>query len=257
MKFARFQVQGKTSYGIVEGERVKEISTSPFEAYKDTGKSYPLSSVKLLAPCTPSKMLATALNYKSHLRHIPGVMAPEPPSQPELFYKVPSSIINPGDTIILPRDAQRVEEEAELVVVIGKRCKKVSKDNALEYVLGYTAGNDVSARPWQRGDKQWWRAKSSDTFSPFGPFIVTDLDGSNLEIWARINGKEVQHCNSTELLFDIPTIISFVSQVVTLEPGDLIFTGTSGTPAQINDGDVVEVEVQGVGVLRNPVKAEK
>jgi 2-keto-4-pentenoate hydratase/2-oxohepta-3-ene-1,7-dioic acid hydratase in catechol pathway len=150
-----------------------------------------------------------------------------------------------------------VEEEAELVVVIGKSCKNVSVDQAMDYVFGYTCGNDVSARPWQRGDKQWWRAKSSDTFTPFGPWIETDLDESKLDIWARINGKEVQYCNSAELLFDIPTIISFVSQVVTLEPGDLIYTGTSGTPAELEDGDVVDVEVAGIGVLSNPVKRAK
>lgn len=257
MKFVRYEVQGKVAYGIVDGDTVNEISASPFESYEETGKKHTLSEVKLLAPCTPSKALATALNYKSHLRHIPGVMEPEPPSHPELFYKVPSSVINPGDTIVLPKDVRPVEEEAELVVVIGKKCSKVSKEDALGYVLGYTCGNDVSARPWQRGDKQWWRAKSSDTFTPFGPYIVTDLDGSNLNIWARINGKEVQHCNSTELLFDIPTLISFVSQVVTLEPGDLIFTGTSGTPAELHDGDVVEIEVEGVGTLSNPVAREK
>jgi 2-keto-4-pentenoate hydratase/2-oxohepta-3-ene-1,7-dioic acid hydratase in catechol pathway len=256
MKFARFETKGKAAYGIVDGDTITEISAAPFEAYKVTKNKYAPSKVRLLAPCCPSKMLATALNYKSHLPHLPNI-ATQAPTQPELFFKVPSSIANPGDTIILPKKAERVEEEAELVVVIGKRCCKVEVKDAMAYVFGYTAGNDVSARPWQRGDKQWWRAKSSDTFSPFGPFIVTGLDSSNLDIWARVNGKEVQHCNSSELLFDIPTIISFVSQVVTLEPGDLIYTGTSGTPAEIKDGDVVEIEVAGVGVLRNPVVKEK
>jgi 2-keto-4-pentenoate hydratase/2-oxohepta-3-ene-1,7-dioic acid hydratase in catechol pathway len=192
-------------------------------------------------------MLATALNYKSHLGEH------EAPGKPELFYKVPSSVIGPGDTIVLPKAAERVEEEAELVVVIGRRCSKVSEADALSYVLGYTCGNDVSARVWQRNDMQWWRAKSSDTFSPFGPYIETDVDISSLEIRARVNGREVQRCNSSELFFGVPALISFISQVVTLEPGDLIFTGTSGRPAELHDGDVVEVEVEGIGILRNPV----
>ncbi len=251
MKFARYQAQGKVSYGVVEGDVVKEMSGTPFEKYQLTGKSHKLSEVKLLAPCTPVKMLAMALNYKSHLGD------QKPPDQPEPFFKVPTSIIGPGDTIILPKNAGRVDEEAELVVVMGKRCKGVSKADALKYVLGYTIGNDVSARVWQRGDKSWWRAKSSDTFAPLGPYIVTDLDGGNLEIFARVNGKEVQHCHTSELLYDIPTIISFISQVLTLEPGDLIFTGTSGVPAEIHDGDVVEIEIPGIGVLKNPVKAQK
>ena len=127
---------------------------------------------------------------------------------------------------------------------------------ALGYILGYTCGNDVSARVWQRGDTQWWRAKSSDTFSPIGPYIETDLDAFDFEIQARINGTEVQHCYSSELLFDIPTMINFISQVVTLEPGDLIFTGTSGKPAELHDGDVVEVEVKGIGTIQNSVEAE-
>jgi len=251
VKFARYQAQGKVSYGVVEGDVVKEMSGTPFEKYQLTGKSHKLSEVKLLAPCTPVKMLAMALNYKSHLGDR------KPPDQPEPFFKVPTSIIGPGDTIILPKNAGRIDEEAELVVVIGRRCKGVSKADALKYVLGYTIGNDVSARVWQRGDKSWWRAKSSDTFAPIGPYIVTDLDGGNLEIFARVNGKEVQHCHTSELLYDIPTIISFISQVLTLEPGDLIFTGTSGVPAEIRDGDVVEIEIPGIGVLRNPVKAQK
>jgi 2-keto-4-pentenoate hydratase/2-oxohepta-3-ene-1,7-dioic acid hydratase in catechol pathway len=192
-----------------------------------------------------------ALNYKSHLG------GHEAPKRPEPFFKVPSCIIGPGEPIVLPKGTSRVDEEAELVVVIGRKCSKVSKARALDYVFGYTCGNDVSARDWQRNDIQWWRAKSSDTFGPIGPYIVTDIDGSKLEVTARINGREVQRCNTSDLLFDIPTLISSISQVVTLYPGDLIFTGTSGTPAQIRDGDVVEVEIEGIGILSNPVKSEK
>ena len=250
MRFARYEVQGEVTYGVVEGEWLKSITTTPFEPYQITGHQHRLSEVRLLAPCTPSKVLAMALNYKSHLGDR------EAPTQPEPFFKASNSVIGPGDTIVLPRNAGRIEEEAELVVVIGRRCTRVSEGDALGYVLGYTCGNDVSARMWQRADMQWWRAKSSDTFCPVGPYIDTEANAPNLDIWARINGREVQHCRSSELLFDIPTLISFISQVVTLEPGDLIFTGTSGRPAELHDGDVVEVEVSGIGTLHNPVRAE-
>ncbi len=251
MKIARFLAQNRPAFGIVEGDNVKAIEGSSFARPKYTGRVYSLSQVKLLAPVTPKKVIAMALNYASHVHDAPV------PSQPEPFFKPPTCIVGPNDTIILPKDSQHVEEEAELVVVIGKEAKGVSEAKALDYVLGYTCGNDVSGRPWQRGDKQWWRAKGSDTFGPIGPFIVTDLDPSKLDMWARINGKEVQHCHTSELLFGVPKLVSFISQYVTLEPGDLIFTGTSGTPVQLKDGDTVEVEIQGIGCLSNPVKAER
>ena len=235
---------------MVEGEWLRPITTTPFEPYEILRERYSLSEVKLLAPCTPGKILAMALNYRTHLGE------QEAPKHPEPFFKAPNSIIGPGEAIVLPKGAGRVDEEAELVVVIGRRCSKISRDDAINYILGYTCGNDVSARVWQSQDIQWWRAKSSDTFSPIGPYLVTGLDGSHLDIRARINGQEVQHCNTSELLFDIPTLVSFISQVVTLEPGDLIFTGTSGRPAELHDGDVVEIEVPGIGILRNPVKLE-
>lgn len=251
MKIVRYLVEGRIAYGVVDNETIKQIKDSPFGKISFTGGEYPLSEARLLAPLIPSKILAMALNYKSHLHDR------NAPTKPEPFYKAPSCVIGPEETILLPREAGRVDEEAELVVIIGRKCSKVSKAKALDYVLGYTCGNDVSCRDWQKGDVQWWRAKSSDTFGPIGPYIATDMDCSELNIWARVNGKVVQQCNTSQLLFDIPTLISFISQVVTLEPGDMIFTGTSGAPAQIKDGDVVEVEVEGIGLLSNHVKAEK
>lgn len=251
MKFVRYEIDGFVHYGVIDGEMVRQITTTPFDVYEVTDHQHVLSQVKLLAPCTPSKMMAMALNYKSHLG------GRDAPKQPEPFYKVPSSIIGPGDPIILPRNAGRVDQEAELVAVIGRRCRKVSKLEALSYVLGYTCGNDVSARVWQKTDMQFWRAKASDTFSPIGPSITTDIDGANLEVWARVNGIQAQNYVTSDLLFDIPTIISTISQVVTLEPGDLIFTGTGGKTAELHEGDVVEIEIQGIGTLSNPVKAEE
>jgi len=251
MKFARYFDHGQVNYGVVEGDNVKQITGSPFERYEITDHSHPIAQVQLLAPCVPPKILAVGLNYKSHLGERPSL------KDPLIFYKTPVSLIGPEDTILIPRDFDgRVDEEGEVVAVIKDRCKRVSKEDALNHVLGYTCGNDVSARDWQKNDGQWWRAKSSDTFSVAGPFIVTGLDISDMMLKARVNGSEVQAESTKMFLFDLPTVISHISQTITLEPGDMIFTGTPGSAAAIKDGDIVEIEVEGVGVLRNPVKKE-
>ena len=255
MKFARYEAHDETAYGLVEDDTVKQLSAAPFEDYRVTDHTHALSDVRLLSPVVPGKVIAIGLNYKSHLGDR------EPPKVPEPFIKTTSSVIGPGDAIVIPREAVEegvhVQPEAELSLVIGRRCKRASRDNALGYVLGYTCGNDVSARQWQRGDLQWWRAKSSDTFTPLGPFIVSDLDPGNLRLTSRINGETVQDQVTSDLLYDVPTIIEFVSRAITLEPGDVIMTGTPGAPGDIHDGDTVEIEVEGVGVLSNPVKAER
>ncbi|MCH7654265.1 MAG: fumarylacetoacetate hydrolase family protein, partial [Chloroflexi bacterium] len=150
-----------------------------------------------------------------------------------------------------------IQPEAEFTVVIGKRCKRVSRADALSYVLGYTCGNDVSARDWQRNDLQWWRAKSSDTFAPVGPYIVSDLDPGNVRLIGRVNGKITQEQSTSDLVYDVPRIIEFVSSFVTLEPGDVIMTGTPGSPGDIKPGDTVDVDLEGVGVLTNPITAGK
>ncbi len=251
MRVARFEAGGRVSWGIVESSAsgsllIRQIAS--LDAPRTTSSApHRLEDVRLLAPCVPSKIFALAHNYRDHLQ------GKAPPREPQIFLKVPSSVISPGESIRLPRGQGRVDEEAELVVVMGKRCKGASRADALGYVFGYTCGNDVSARVWQKNDLNWWRAKSSDTFSPVGPFVVTDLDPASARITGRINGKEVQRCSSVDLIFDVPALIEWISAAVTLEPGDLIFTGTSGDPAEIHDGDVVEVEIDGIGVLSNPV----
>jgi len=255
MRIARYEADGRVLWGMVEsvegsGDRVRPIIGDPFGARATAAESLPLASVRLLAPAVPSKIFALAHNYADHLQ------GKAPPREPQVFLKVPSSVISPGETIVLPRGQGRVDEEGELVVVMGTRCRSVRREDALRYVLGYTCGNDVSARVWQKNDLNWWRAKSSDTFSPLGPFIVTDLDPSEAVIAARINGREVQRCRSADLIFDVPALIEWISASVTLEPGDLIYTGTSGEPAELHDGDVVEIAIGGIGVLRNPVTAE-
>jgi 2-keto-4-pentenoate hydratase/2-oxohepta-3-ene-1,7-dioic acid hydratase in catechol pathway len=254
MHYARYEHGGVISYGKVAGDFLEEISGPPYLAHQPSGRRVSMRDVRLLAPCEPTKIFAMAGNYLDHLRseHV----SPTPPEEPRPFLKVPSSVIGPLHPIDLPPEQEQVEEEAELVVVMGRACRRVSPAEAAGYVFGYTCGNDVSARGWQKTDRSWWRAKSSDTFTPLGPYLVTGLDGGNLEIAARVNGHVVQQCNTRDLIHGIPALVSFLSQSVTLLPGDLIFTGTTGVPARIAAGDTVEVEIQGIGLLSNPVRAE-
>jgi len=256
MKYARFQAGGRTAFGTVDGETISEFDGGLFGARKPNGKKHKLSAVKLLYPVEPSKVLALARNYRSHLSS--GASAAPEPTRPEIFYKPLTSLQHPGEPIVLPADSTDVHFECELVVVMGKRAKNVSKADALSYVFGITAGNDVSERQWQGGkdkDIQWWRAKGSDTFGPMGPFIVSGLDYGNLMIETRLNGKSMQKDSTKMLIFDIATIVSFTSKYVTLEQGDCIYTGTPGRTSPMKAGDVVEVDLQGVGVLKNPIKS--
>ncbi len=247
-RYVRFQAGDSVSYGIVEGKKVRQLDGDLFGSWKPTDKTYPLDQVKLLVPSRPSKVLAVAGNYKSHLG------GQKPSTQPELFIKTPSCLIAQGEDIVLPKDSKRVVHEAELVIVIGKRAKNVSKERALEYVLGITCGNDVSARDWQKNDVQWWRAKGSDTFGPCGPYIVCGIDYDNLAIQARINGEVKQKDHTSHMEHGVASLVSWASRHMTLEAGDLIFTGTPGQTFALKPGDTVEIELEGVGVLRNPVK---
>jgi 2-keto-4-pentenoate hydratase/2-oxohepta-3-ene-1,7-dioic acid hydratase in catechol pathway len=250
VKLVRFRARERSCFGLLEGEEVRELEGPPFDGVRPSGVRFPLSGVQLVAPVIPSKIFALAHNYRDHLG------GREPPAEPQVFLKVPSSLAGPGDAILLPPGAGRVDEEAELVAVIGRRCRDVRPQDALGCVLGYTCGNDVSAREWQKKDLNWWRAKSSDTFSPLGPCIVTGMDPASARIVGRINGGEVQRCAAADLIFDVPALIAWITRWVTLEPGDLIYTGTSGAPAELHGGDEVEVEIDGIGVLRNPVRQQ-
>jgi 2-keto-4-pentenoate hydratase/2-oxohepta-3-ene-1,7-dioic acid hydratase in catechol pathway len=257
MLFARFRHRDSVSYGIVEGGRVTPIDGGLFGDHKHAGESLDLADVQLAAPLIPPKVLAAAVNYPSHVATAKAIVdKDEAPSVPQLFLKPSSSVIGPDEAIVLPLGAPRVDAEGEMVAVIGHTCRKVSADRALEYVFGYTCGNDVSARHWQRDDVQWWRAKGSDTFTAIGPFIVTGLDPANMELRTVVNGEEKQATNTSALVHSLADLISFASQVMTLEPGDLIFTGTPGVTPTLNDGDIVEVSIEGIGALRNPVVRE-
>ncbi len=251
-RYVRFERGGSRSYGLLEGETVRPLSGELFGIHRPGPTTYPLSEVKLLFPCEPPKVLAVGLNYRSHIGNRPA------PKRPEIFYKPVSALQNPGDPIIIPPGAQNVHYEGELVLVIGKRLKGASEEEAREGIFGVTCGNDVSERDWQNGpdkDLQWWRAKGADTFGPMGPCIARGLDYGKLLLVTRLNGQVVQKQSTSDLLFGPPAIVSWISRHVTLAPGDVIFTGTPGTTKAMKPGDVVEVEIEGIGVLRNPVEA--
>lgn len=218
-----------------------------FGRWRTTDESLPLAGVRLLAPCKPSKMLCVGLNYRSHLQGRPE------PQKPELFWKPSSAVIGPDEAIVLPSDATNTHPEGELVVVIGARASHVSVAEASRCILGYTLGNDVSERSWQEGDRQWWRAKGCDTFAPVGPWIETEFDLANAALSTRINGDLVQEGTLNELIFGVPEVISFASRYVTLEPGDVIFTGTPGHTRAMEPGDRIEITVSGLGTLSNSV----
>jgi 2-keto-4-pentenoate hydratase/2-oxohepta-3-ene-1,7-dioic acid hydratase in catechol pathway len=247
-KYIRFQrPDGQTGSGLVEGETVAVI-TEPFWQWTGrTGEELKFAGLKLLTPCDPRSIVCVGLNYRSHIGDRP---IPDPPT---LFFKPLSSIAGPGDDIVLPEGAGRVDPEGEIVIVIGKEISKVDRAAAQDAIFGYTCGNDVSAREWQRSDGQWWRAKGSDTFGIFGPSIVTGIDHDKIDLRTRVNGTEVQHGGSHELILDIPEIVRYVASVMTLLPGDIIYTGTPGSPPRLAPGDVVEVEITDSGVLRNTV----
>ncbi len=254
IKWARFQAGDEISYGLVEGDHIRRVTGDPFKGWKRTRKTFPLAEVKLLVPTQPKTVLAAALNYKSHLGTTPSRPLPE---VPQFFFKPSSCLIANGENIVLPSDGDPVHFEGELVIVIGKQASKVSKEKALDHVLGVTCGNDVSARDWQKNDIQWWRAKGTDTFGPCGPFIVSGLNYDDLQLETRVNGQVVQKERTSQMAQNVAALVSHASQYVTLEPGDLIYTGTPGQTSAMKSGDTVEVEIEGVGVLRNEVGAAR
>ena len=249
-RFIRYSHGSDTRYGVLDGGTVRELAGDLFGSHAPSGVTHKLEDVKLLYPCRPGKILAVGLNYRSHLGGRPQ------PAHPEMFYKPVSALQHPEGPIAIPRDASDLHYEGELVVVIAKTVKNASKDEARDAIFGVTCGNDVSERNWQHGagkDLQWWRAKGSDTFAPLGPAIATGVDYGSLLLETRLNGEVVQKQYTSDLIFDCAAIVEWVSGWVTLCAGDVIYTGTPGSTRALRAGDVVEVEIESVGVLRNPV----
>ncbi|GMV04115.1 MAG: hypothetical protein AMXMBFR53_03960 [Gemmatimonadota bacterium] len=248
MRFVRYEHQGRVSYGALQEGRIQEIDGDLFGEHRPTDRWRALADVRLLPPTPAKKVIAVGLNYQSHLGER------QPAAYPGLFAKYPTSLVGQGDDIIQPPDSKNLHYEGEMVLVIGRTCSNVPEAEAKACVFGITAGNDMSERDWQSSDLQWFRAKASDTFGPVGPAIAWGVDPDDVLVETRVNGEVRQHERTSDLLFGTAAIVSYVSRYVTLEPGDLIFTGTPQTTRALNPGDVVEVEVEHVGVLRNTVR---
>lgn len=253
MIYLRFEADNEARFGVLEGEAVREVKGFWEDGLDFTGKAFPLREVRLLAPCEPSKIVAVGLNYMDHIKEFGDR---EVPVNPTVFIKLPHTVIGQGETIVLPRCSERVDYEAELAVVIKKECRGVAPENVEGYLLGATCLNDVTARDLQKLDGQWTRAKNFETFCPMGPWIVDGLDYRSLDISGRLNGEARQSSNTRFLLFDVGKLVSFISEIMPLYPGDVVSTGTPFGVGPMKDGDVVEVEIGGIGVLSNRVRRD-
>lgn len=262
-KYVRFEHAGSVAYGIWDGDVVRELKGGLFDDARISGRELPASETRFLVPCEPSKVIAVGLNYASHREHVEsseGVILnaagkPVPSEYPGVFAKFPTSLIPHEQDIVFPDDATNVHFEGEMALVIGKEAKGVSVDEASDHVFGVTICNDLVDREWLLGDLQWFRAKGADDFGPTGPAIVTGLDYGELDLETRVNGEVWQSSNTRELVFSPDEILSYCSRYVTLLPGDVIFTGTPGKTRAVARGDTIEVEIEGIGLLRNAVAA--
>ncbi len=250
MRVCRVSVDEDLHYGVIEGSAVALLSSHPFGPFEPDGRVLALDQVRLVAPVLPSKIVAVGRNYLDHVREM-GQDAP--PAEPMIFLKPSTSVIGPGDPITLPWQSEQVDHEAEIAVVIGRLCRDVPEDRVAEVVLGYTCANDVTARDLQRSDGQWGRAKGFDTFCPLGPWIETDLDVEEASVECRVNGEVRQQAQGADMVRSVPELVSWISSVMTLLPGDVILTGTPAGIGPITAGDEVTVTVGGIGSLSNPV----
>lgn len=259
MRIVRFIARGRAKYGLLAQNTISGLRGSPFSHSEHLsspstldGSTYKLDNVRLLSPCLPSKIICLGLNYRSHIEEMKLPM----PTMPLIFLKPSTAVIGPDDKIILPRGWKRIDYEGELGIVIGKKAKDVPEEEAKEYVLGYTCFNDVSDRHAQSADGQWTRAKGYDTFAPIGPWIETQVNPDNLKLETYLNGELRQSAYTSDLIFGISKLISFISGVMTLLPGDVIATGTPSGVGPMNPGDVVEVKIENIGALKNFVAAQ-
>lgn len=254
MKFLRFEVNGETKNGILLTDEVsvREVRGDFYQQFDLTDNYYNLSEITLLAPCLPSKVICVGLNYIDHAREVNMPL----PEEPVIFLKPPHTVIGPEKKVIYPPISKQLDYEAELAIVIKDKIKNVSVEEAKSHILGYTCANDVTARDLQQKDGQWTRAKSFDTFCPLGPWIITELDTSNLGIELRLNGELRQQSSTKEMIFSPSQLVSFISQVMTLEPGDVILTGTPPGIGSMVNGDIVEVTIEKIGTLRNYISLD-
>jgi 2-keto-4-pentenoate hydratase/2-oxohepta-3-ene-1,7-dioic acid hydratase in catechol pathway len=253
MKIVRFTVSGHSHYGILTGDIVQQMSGNPFDGIKLLENTFKLSEVKLLAPCVPSKIAAIGINYRAHAAEFKHDL----PASPLMFLKPATAVIGPLEDIVYPSISKQVDFEGEMGIVIGKKAHRVEAAEAMDFVLGYTCFNDVTARDLQKLDGQWTRAKSFDTFAAVGPWIETELDTSGLKIETRLNGELKQSGTTRDLIFPVARLVAAVSRVMTLLPGDVIASGTPEGVGPMQPGDRVEVRIEGIGALINHVTIEK
>ena len=258
MRWARFTTAGNTRYGIVEANRIRAVDGTPFEDYTLTDTYHALESVKLEVPVVPPTFYCAGFNYLGHIKeHGQALGGRKIPEKPDIGYRAVNALIAHEETVVVPHDAtEKINYEGELVVVIGKQAKNLSEEDALSCVLGYTIGNDVSERSWQAMDGTLWRSKNTDTFKPMGPWIETEVDLDDLETIVRVNDVESSRFATNRMLFGVATYIAATSRYCTLYPGDIMWMGTEGVSPKLKGGDVVEVEISGIGVLRNPFERE-
>ncbi len=253
MRWVRFTAEGRSAYGLVEGDRVAEVAGGLFDPPERTGRVHDLSAITIEVPLLPRTFYAAGLNYTEHV--IEGARrrgeTPNIPAKPDMGYRASNALIAHDQPVVMPHDATKVQYEGELVAVIGRRAKHLSEAEALGCVFGWTIGNDVSERVWQKTDRTFWRAKNTDTFKPMGPWIETDADLEAMETRVRLNGAETLRFNTSHMLFGVARFISTMTQYLTLHPGDVIWMGTDGVSPDLQPGDVVEIELTGIGVLRN------
>jgi 2-keto-4-pentenoate hydratase/2-oxohepta-3-ene-1,7-dioic acid hydratase in catechol pathway len=259
MRWARFDQDGTPSYGVVEGDEIIPVRGSPFELWERTATRLPLASVKLLVPVVPPTFYAAGMNYPEHVREIAEKVGQKPnlPTQADAGYRANNALIAHGEPVVIPKDAtDQVQYEGELVAVIGRKCKHLTRDNALSAVLGYTIGNDVSERTWQKIDRTLWRAKNTDTFKPMGPWIETNLKLEELVTKVRLNGEQLIAFPTNSMIFGVVDFLVSMTKYLTLYPGDVLWMGTEGATANMKHGDICEIEISGIGTLRNPVVRE-
>jgi 2-keto-4-pentenoate hydratase/2-oxohepta-3-ene-1,7-dioic acid hydratase in catechol pathway len=250
MEFMKVRCEGETRWVLSDEAGLYWLDGHPFGEWTRAAEVSSLAGIRFLPPCAPTKIVAVGVNYASHAEE----MGSELPNEPVLFLKPPSSIAGHRESIIYPTHlSQRVEYEGELAMVIGRRGRRLSQNEAREYVLGYTCANDVTARDLQRQDRQWTRAKGFDTFCPLGPVISTGVDPSRLMLRTRVNGEVRQEASTGEMIFPVDALVSYISQVMTLERGDVVLTGTPTGVGRLEPGDIVEVEIVGIGTLTNSV----
>ncbi|MEX2643009.1 MAG: fumarylacetoacetate hydrolase family protein [Acetobacterales bacterium] len=260
MRWVRYAAGGGTHYGIMEGDDIVEVRGDPFAGYEKTSTKRAFAEVKLLPPVMPPNFYAAGLNYTAHVIEQAHMHGHEPniPEKPDIGYRSANALIAHGETVVIPKDAtDKIQYEGEIVAVVGKKARHLTEENALSCILGYTLGNDVSERTWQKSDRTMWRAKNTDTFKPMGPWIETDVDLDALVTKVRVNGKQIIEFKTNDMLFGIETYIAAMTRYLTLHPGDVIWMGTDGSAPNIKDGDVVEVEIDGIGTLSNPFVREK